>query len=64
MLSSDFRCKENDGVRIVLVRPGLVTSDYGVHEVGVTLWSPACPVRLQYDVTFAPPSSVLARISK
>ena len=33
MLSSDFHCKENSGLRVVPVHPGLVTSDYGVHEV-------------------------------
>ena len=44
MLSSDFHCKENDGFRVVPVHPELVTSDYGVHEVEVTLWSPACLV--------------------
>ena len=37
MLSSDFHFKENDGLRDVPVHPGLVTSDYGVHEVGVTV---------------------------
>ena len=34
MLSSDFHCKKNDGYRVVPVHPGLVTSDYGVHESG------------------------------
>ena len=35
MLSSDFHCKENDGFRVVPVHPGLIPSNYGVHEVGV-----------------------------
>ena len=37
MVSSDFHSKENDGFRVLSVHPGLVTSDYGVHEVGVTV---------------------------
>ena len=37
MLSSDFHCKENDSFRVVPARPELVTSDYSVHEVGVTV---------------------------
>jgi hypothetical protein len=40
VLSSDFHCKENDGTidfRVVPVHPRLVTNDYGVHEVGVTV---------------------------
>ena len=43
MLSSDFHCKENDRFRVLPVYPGLVTSNYGVHEVGVTV-IPACPM--------------------
>ena len=38
MLSTDFHCKENGGFRVVPVHPGLVTSDCGVHEVGVAVW--------------------------
>ena len=38
MLTSDFNCKENDGFRVVPIHPGLVTRDYGVHEVGVTVY--------------------------
>ena len=37
MLLSDSHCKGNDGILVVPVNPGLVTSDYGVHEVGVTV---------------------------
>ena len=37
MLASDFHRKENE-FRIVPIHPGLVTSDYGVHEVGVTVF--------------------------
>ena len=37
MLSSDYHCKEHDGFLIVPVHPELITSDYGVHEVGVTV---------------------------
>ena len=37
MLSSDFHCKKNDGFRVVPIHPELVTNDYGVHEVGVTV---------------------------
>ena len=37
MLSSDFHCKENDVFRVVSIHPGLFTSDYGVHKVGVTV---------------------------
>ena len=37
MLSSDFYCKENDGFRVIFVHPGLVTSDYGVHKLRVTV---------------------------
>ena len=37
MLSSDFHCNENYGFWVVPVHPGLVTSDYGVHEVVVTV---------------------------
>jgi hypothetical protein len=40
VLLSDFHCKENDkrfGIRVVPVDPGLVISDYGVHEVGITV---------------------------
>ena len=32
-----FHCMENDGFRVVPVHSGLVTSDYGVHEVGVSI---------------------------
>ena len=32
-----FQCMENDGFRVVPVHSGLVTSDYGVHEVGVSI---------------------------
>ena len=39
MLLSDFHCRENDRFRVVSIHPGLVTSDYGVHEVGVTVES-------------------------
>ena len=54
MLSPDFRCKENDGTiwfPSVPVQPGIVTSDYDFHEVGVTVcgvqhvWSPVVPVQ-------------------
>ena len=37
MLSSNFHCKENDGLQVVSVHPGLVTSDCGINEVGVTV---------------------------
>ena len=37
MVSSDFHFKENDGFLVLPVHPGLVTSNYGVHEVGVTV---------------------------
>ena len=37
VLSSDFHCKVTDGFRVVSVHPGLVTCDYGVREVGVTV---------------------------
>jgi hypothetical protein len=37
VLSSNFRCKENNGTIGGVLHPGLVTSDYGVHEVGVTV---------------------------
>ena len=37
MNSADFHCKENDGFQVVPVDPGLVTIDYGVLEVGVTV---------------------------
>ena len=42
MLSSDFHCKENDerfGFLVVPAHPGLVTSDYCVHEVGANVES-------------------------
>ena len=39
MLSLDFYSKENNGFRVVPVHPGLVTSIFGVHEVGVTVES-------------------------
>ena len=48
MLSLDFDCKENDGLWVVTIHPGLITSNYGVHEVGVTVYgvqhgrSPGC----------------------
>ena len=48
MLSPDFRCKENDGTiwfPSVPVQPGIVTSDYDFHEVGVTI----CGVPYGYD---------------
>ena len=45
VLSLNFHCKENDGSWVVPMHPGLVTSDYGVHEVeGHCLWSPVCSV--------------------
>ena len=37
MFSSDFHWKENDEFHVVPVHPGLVISDYGAHEVGVTV---------------------------
>ena len=37
MLSSDLHFKENDGLWVVPVHPGHVTSVYGVHKVGVTV---------------------------
>ena len=37
MLSSDFHCKESDGLWVVPLHPALVTSDYGFYEVGVTV---------------------------
>jgi hypothetical protein len=36
VLSSDFYCKKNVGFRVPTVHPGVVTSYYGVHEIGVT----------------------------
>ena len=36
MLSWNIHCKENDGFRVIPVHPVLLTSDFGVHEVGVT----------------------------
>ena len=33
MLLSDFHCKENDRFWVISVHPGLITSNYGVHEV-------------------------------
>ena len=38
MLLSDFHCKENDRFWVISVHPGLVTCDYGVHVVGVTVY--------------------------
>ena len=37
--SSDFHCKENDWFWVAHVHPGLITSDYGVHEVGANVES-------------------------
>ena len=54
MLLLDFYCKENDGTISFLgrtIHKGLVTSDYGVHEVGVTVcavqkvWVTVCGVQ-------------------
>ena len=47
MLLSDFHWKENDGFRVIPVHPGLVTSDYGIHEVGVTV----CGVQYVHQLT-------------
>ena len=38
MISSEFHCKENDGFRVVPVHLGLITSNYAVYEVGVTIY--------------------------
>ena len=41
--------RQGFGFRVVPVHPGLVTSDYGVHELwGHYLWSPACPVEVAF----------------
>ena len=37
VLSSDFHCQENGEFRVVPVHSGLVASEYGVHDVGVTI---------------------------
>jgi hypothetical protein len=37
VLSPDFHCKENEGFRVVPIHTELVTSNYGVHEVEVTV---------------------------
>ena len=36
--SSAFHCKEHEGLRVVPVHPGLVTTGYRVHKVGVTVF--------------------------
>ena len=47
MLSWNIHCKENDGFRVIPVHPVLLTSDFGVHEVGVTV----CGVQYVHQLT-------------
>ena len=58
VLSSDFHCKQNDGFRGVPIHPGLITSDYGVQEVGVTV----CGVQHVLGVRVRPGNQIVFRI--
>jgi hypothetical protein len=43
VLLLDFYCKENDRFPVVPINLGLLTSDYGVHEVGLLFVESTCP---------------------
>jgi hypothetical protein len=62
VLLSDFHCKENDGTIWIpgqTCNPGLVTSDYGVPEVWVTM----CGVLHVLDVWVRPGNQIVPLFS-
>ena len=50
---------ERFGFRVVPIHPGLVTSDYGVHEVGVTV----CGVQHVLGVRVRPGNQIVSSFS-